>query len=73
MDVEKTVEFILDMQAKWKERWAKNEERWSKNEERWARAERHMDRLERFGERLVSFRLVTAPRRTGIARVPAAD
>ena len=46
MDVEKTIEFILDMQAKWEERWAKNQERWSK-------AERRMDRLERLGERLV--------------------
>ncbi len=46
MDVEKTMEFILDMQAKWEERWAKNEERWAK-------ADRRMDRLERLGERLV--------------------
>ncbi len=46
MDVEKTIEFILDMQAKWEERWAKNEERWAK-------ADRRMDRLERLGERLV--------------------
>ena len=46
MDVEKTIEFILGMQAKWEERWAKNEERWAK-------AERRMDRLERLGERLV--------------------
>jgi len=27
MDVEKTIEFIVDMQAKWEERWVKNEER----------------------------------------------
>jgi L-lactate utilization protein LutB len=38
MDVEKTMEFILDMQAK--------------NEERWAKADRRMDRLERLVERL---------------------
>jgi hypothetical protein len=38
MDVEKTIEFILDMQAK--------------GEERWAKADRRMDRLERLVERL---------------------
>ena len=29
MDVEKTIEFILDMQAKTEERWAENEKRWA--------------------------------------------
>jgi L-lactate utilization protein LutB len=53
MDVEKTIEFILDMQAKWEERWARNEQRWTKSDERWAKADRRMDRLERLGERLV--------------------
>jgi len=41
MNVEKTIEFILETQAKWEERWVKNEERWAKAErlvERFARA-----------------------------------
>jgi hypothetical protein len=38
MDVEKTIEFILDMQGKWEERWVRNEQRWTKSEERWAKA-----------------------------------
>ena len=42
MDVEKTMEFILDMQAKCEERWAKNEQRWAK-------AERLVERLVRSG------------------------
>jgi L-lactate utilization protein LutB len=53
VDVEKNIEFILDTQAKWEERWVKNEERWAKAEERWAKSERRMDRLEKLGERLV--------------------
>ena len=60
MDVEKTIEFILDMQAKWEERWVRNEQRWTKSQERWtkseersAKTERRMDWLERLGERLV--------------------
>jgi len=41
MDIEKTIECILEMQAETEERWAENEKRWAKSErlvERFARA-----------------------------------
>ena len=54
MDVEKTMEFILDQQAKnevlWQrneESWRRNEERWKRNEESWKRADARMDKFER--------------------------
>lgn len=53
MDIEKTMEFILESQAKSEQRWAKAEERWAKAEERWAKADRRMDRLEALAERLI--------------------
>jgi hypothetical protein len=34
MNIEKNMEFILDMQAKCEERWAKSEERFAKSERR---------------------------------------
>ena len=40
MNIEKTMEFILHMQAR-------AEERWAKAEERFARSERRLDRIER--------------------------
>ena len=40
MNIEKTMEFILDLQAK-------AEERWAKAEERFAKSERRLDRMER--------------------------
>jgi chromosome segregation ATPase len=46
MNVEKTIEFILDMQAKAEERFAKADERFAKAEARADRADRRMDRLE---------------------------
>jgi chromosome segregation ATPase len=39
MDVEKTIEFILDLSAKTEQRFAQNEERFTKFEERFARIE----------------------------------
>ena len=39
MNVERTIEFILGMQAKHEENWAKQEQRWAKQDERWAREE----------------------------------
>jgi hypothetical protein len=47
MDVEKTMEFILDQQAKTEALWQRNEERWQRNEERWKRADERMDKFER--------------------------
>ena len=47
MNIEKTMEFILGMQAKAEERWAKSEERWAKADGRFAKSERRMDRIER--------------------------
>lgn len=51
MDVEKTIEFILDQQAKTETLWQRNEERWMRSEERWKRAEERMERLEGRQER----------------------
>jgi len=51
MDVEKTIEFILDMQAKTEERWAENEKRWAENEKRWAENEKRWAKAERLVER----------------------
>jgi hypothetical protein len=53
MNVEKTIEFILDMQAKSEERFAKSEERFAKAEARADRADRRMDRLEGVAKQLV--------------------
>src|SRR5687768_14101456 len=39
MDVERTIEFILGMQAKHEENWAKQEQLWAKQEQRWAKQE----------------------------------
>jgi hypothetical protein len=47
MDVEKTIEFILDQQAKTEALWQRNEERWQRNEQRWRRAEERMDKADR--------------------------
>jgi hypothetical protein len=47
MDVEKTMEFILDQQAKTEALWQRNEERWQRNEERWKRAEVRRDRFDK--------------------------
>jgi hypothetical protein len=46
MDVEKTIEFILDQQAKTETLWQRNEERWQRNEQRWKRAEERMDKFD---------------------------
>jgi hypothetical protein len=67
MDVEKTIEFILDQQAKtevlWQqneERWQRNEESWKRNEERWKRNEerwKHADeRVDKSDQSLVGIR-----------------
>ena len=47
MDVAKTIEFILDQQAKTEALRQQNEERWQRNEERWKRAEVRMDRFDK--------------------------
>jgi hypothetical protein len=47
MDVEKTIAFILDQQAKTEVLWQQNEERWQRNEERWKRAEQRVDKFDR--------------------------
>ena len=47
MDVERTMEFILQMQAKSEERMAKFDERMAKSEERMARAEARMEKFDR--------------------------
>ncbi len=47
MDVEKTIEFILDQQAKTEVLRQQNEERWQRNEERWKRADVRMDKFDR--------------------------
>jgi len=39
MNIEKTIEFILDQQAKTEALWQRNEERWQRNEERWQHAD----------------------------------
>jgi hypothetical protein len=46
MDVEKTIEFIIDQQAKTEVLWQRNEERWQRNEQRWKRAEERMDKFD---------------------------
>src|SRR5580765_7295602 len=60
MDVERTMQFILDQQAKAEVRWQKSEERWRKSEERWQRAEERMGGLEKrqakFDKSLVAIR-----------------
>ena len=64
MNIEKTIEFILDSQAKAEERWARAEERWTKAEERSNRSERRLDRLERMVAQ--NNRLVTRLARAGV-------
>ncbi|MBZ5723734.1 MAG: hypothetical protein LAP87_01950 [Acidobacteriia bacterium] len=65
MDVERTMQFILEMQARheanWAEsdkRWAEsdkrraeNDKRWAENDRRWARNERRINRLAQLGMR----------------------
>jgi hypothetical protein len=46
MDVEKTIEFILDQQAKAEIRWQRSEERWQRAEERTERMEKRQARFE---------------------------
>ncbi len=46
MDVEKTIAFILDQQAKTEVLWQQNEERWQRNEESWKRNEERWKRNE---------------------------
>ena len=53
MNVEKTIEFILEMQAKTEARFGKTEERFARAEARADRADRRMDRLERVVKGLV--------------------
>jgi hypothetical protein len=45
MDVEKTIEFILDQQAKSEIRWQRSEERWQRAEERTERLEKRQDKF----------------------------
>lgn len=54
MDVEKTIEFILEQQARadaWHAEYLKllkeNEERWAKNDERWAKNEARFDKFDK--------------------------
>jgi predicted ArsR family transcriptional regulator len=47
MDVEKTIEFILDQQAKTETLWQRNEERWKRAEERMERLEGRQERFEK--------------------------
>ena len=47
MDVEKTIEFILDQQAKTETLWQRNEERWKRAEERMKRLEGRQERFEK--------------------------
>ncbi len=51
MDIEKTIQFLLENQARFDARmeanFAKAEERFAKAEERFAKAEKRMDRVER--------------------------
>ena len=53
MNVEKTMEFILDQQAKTEALWQQNEERWKRAEQRWKRAE---ERMGTFDQSLISIR-----------------
>jgi hypothetical protein len=46
MDVEKTIEFILELSAKTEQRFAQNEERFAQNEERFAKIEEHFAKAE---------------------------
>jgi hypothetical protein len=59
MNVEKTIEFILDQQAKTEALWQRNEERWQRNEENWKRNEenwkRNEERWKRADERMDKF------------------
>lgn len=52
MDVEKTIEFILELSAKTEQRFAQNEERFAKIEEGFAKAEARADRADRRMDRL---------------------
>ncbi|HVP47857.1 MAG TPA: hypothetical protein VMT32_14785 [Bryobacteraceae bacterium] len=47
MDVEKTMQFILDQQAKTEVLWQRNEERWKRAEARMDRFDRRLDSLRR--------------------------
>lgn len=53
MNIEKTIEFIIENQAKSEERFARAEERFNRAEERKDRADRRMDRLEQITKQLV--------------------
>jgi L-lactate utilization protein LutB len=53
VNIEKTIEFIIENQAKSEERFARAEERFKRTEERMDRADRRMDRLERVTTQLV--------------------
>ena len=44
MDVEKTIQFILNEQAKTEVMRQKNEERWRQNEERWKKSDERFDK-----------------------------
>ena len=52
MNIEKNMEFILDMQAKCEERWAKSEERFAKSERRRTAMERMVGQNNRLVARL---------------------
>jgi len=52
MNIEKTMEFILDMQAKCEKRWAKSEERFAKSERRRTAMERMVGQNNRLVARL---------------------
>jgi hypothetical protein len=53
VDVEKTIEFILNQQAKAEVRWQKSEERWQRAEQRMGSLEK---RQEKFDKSLVGVR-----------------
>ena len=52
MNVEKTIEFILEMQAKTEARFGKTEEQFARAEERFARVEARADRADHRMDRL---------------------
>jgi chromosome segregation ATPase len=77
MDVERTMQFILDQQAKAEERWQKSEARWQKSEERWQRAEERMGSLEKrqekFDKSLVGVRKLIVAGMKMVSRVAASQ
>jgi hypothetical protein len=54
MDVEKTIQHILEMQAQNEVRWAKAGERWEKEDQRWANVNERLEKVEKLAIRAES-------------------